>query len=174
MSAQENVLIPLDDAHEVLGTFGIGPYSTGYQRWRRDDGFRMDDLETVLNESPSILRVDWRECLADAAETIIAQLAAIEIQATVDLPGEDQNQGTIEVDGRVAGIKYVPDDSDDFGAMMTAINGVIAGKARYRKFRSCEGSDGWAFALLRDQEWDELQANAPRTVDLLFCPDDGV
>jgi hypothetical protein len=151
----------------VLATFGIGPYSKGYQRWRRDDGFRLVDLEEVLGESQFVLRVDWREWLQDATNTIRDQLGAIGISAAADL-GEDGDQGYIEVEGRREVIKYVPNDDDDFDVVIQTINSLISTKGRYRKFRSCEGSDGWAYCLLSNENWNELESSAGELMNLLF------
>jgi hypothetical protein len=67
MADWDTTIIPLDDAHEVLSVFGIGPSSREYQRWRRDDGIRHVDFEGVLSQSGSVLTIDWREWLQDAA-----------------------------------------------------------------------------------------------------------
>lgn len=61
----EKMIVPLDEAHEVLHVFGIGPSSREYQRWRRDDGFRHVDFEGVLRESRSVVALGekfrWEE-----------------------------------------------------------------------------------------------------------------
>lgn len=66
MLSGEATVVPLDAVHEVLSVFGIGPENREYQRWRRDDGFRLVDLEDVLGHSQFVLSVDWREALPDA------------------------------------------------------------------------------------------------------------
>jgi hypothetical protein len=167
MADWEKTIIALDDAHEVLSVFGIGPSSREYQRWRRDDGFRHVDFEGVLGESRSVLNVDCRELLQDAIDTIIGQLEELEIEAAADL-GEDGNEGVLQIAGKTARIKFMPADEDDFDRVIEAINRLIAATARYRKFRSCEGSDGWSYGLLKNEDWRELEAAAGATVRLLF------
>jgi hypothetical protein len=167
MADWEKTIIPLDDAHEVLSVFGIGPSSREYQRWRRDDGFRHVDFEGVLGESRSVLTVDWREWLQDAVDVITGQLDELGIEAAAHL-GEDGNEGVIQIDGQSARIKFVPEDDDDFDRVIDAINRVIGEKARYRQFRSCEGSDGWSYAVLKKEDWQALEAAAGATVRLLF------
>lgn len=167
MADWEKTIISLEDAHEVLTVFGIGPSSRGYQRWRRNDGFRHVDFEGVLAESRSILSVDWREWLQDAIDTITGQLEALGIEAAADL-GEDGNEGVIEIEGKSERIKYVPNDDDDFDRVIESINRLIAETAEYRKFRSCEGSDGWSYALLKTDDWQALEAASGATVKLLF------
>lgn len=169
MADWEETIIPLDDAHEVLGTFGIGPYNSGYQRWRRDDGFRRVDLEDVLNESPLVLTVDWREWFQDALETIRSQLDSLGITVEPDLH-EEGHQGHIAVDGAREAVKFVPADEDDFDTVIQSLNRLVKGKAQYRKFRSCEGSDGWRYGLLTNEEWKALESNAPNLLNLLFFP----
>jgi hypothetical protein len=167
MADWEKTIIPLHDSHEILAVFGIGPSSREYQRWRRDDGFRHVDFEGVLGESRSVLTVDWREWLQDAIDTILGQLEELGIEAAADL-GEDGNEGAIQIDGKSARIKFAAADHDAFDRVIEAINRLIAEKARYRKFRSSEGSDGWSYAVLRNEDWDALEAAAGATVSLLF------
>src|SRR5262245_31593113 len=163
----EKTIIPLDDDHEVLSVFGIGPSSLAYRRWRRADEFRHVDFEGVLGESGSVLTVDWQEWLQDAVDTITGQLEELGIEATADL-GEDGNEGVIQIDGKSARIKYVPADDDDFDRVIDAVNRLIGETARYRKFRSCEGSDGWSYGVLKNEHWQALETAAGATVRLLF------
>jgi hypothetical protein len=167
MADWEKTIIPLDDAHEILSVFGIGPSSREYQRWRRDNGFRHVDFEGVLGESRSILTVDWREWLQDAVDTITGQLDELGIDAAADL-GEDGNEGVLHIAGKTARIKFMPADDDNFDRVIEAINRLIAETARYRKFRSCEGSDGWSYAVLKNEDWQALETAAGTTVRLLF------
>jgi hypothetical protein len=113
------------------------------------------------------LTVDWREWLQDAVDTITGQLEELGMEAAADL-GEDGNEGVIQVDGKSSRIKFVPADEDDFDRVIEAINRLIADAARYRKFRSCEGSDGWSYALLRNEDWHALESAAGATIRLLF------
>jgi hypothetical protein len=168
MSDWETTIVPLDDAHEVLGTFGIGAYNKAYQRWRRDDGFRLGDLEDVLNESALVLTVDWRECLPYAVETVEAQLESLGIAMQSDMD-EEGTRGSVEVDGRREALKYCPADEDDFDAVMLSINRLIEDKAHYRKFRSNEGTDGWQYGVLANADWTALESNAPNVTELLFA-----
>jgi hypothetical protein len=163
----DKTIIPLGEAHEILSAFGIGPQSSGYQRWRRDDGFRQVDLEDVLAESSSALRVDWRDSLEETVETIAEQLSEFELDAEPDLD-EEGEQGTLRIGGKIAHVKYVPEDEDIFDDVIAGINRLIASKARYRKFRNSEGTDGWAYGLLSHQDWQALQSAAGSSVALLF------
>ncbi len=170
MADLEKTIVPLDAAHEVLSTFGIGPYSKAYQRWRREDGFRLVDLEDVLGESQFLLRVDWREWLQDAVNTILGQLSAIGVSAIADL-GEEGEHGHIEIEGKREHVKYVPNDDDDFDKVIRSINALISAKGQYRKLRSCEGSDGWKYGLLSNDDWKALESRAIELAQLLFVPD---
>ena len=167
MAANETTIIPLDDAHEALSVFGIEPSHRSYQRWRRDDGFRLVDLEDVLDESQFVLKVDWREYLQDAIDIVLAQLSSIGVLANADL-GEEGAQGHIEINGERKTIKYVPSDDDDFDQVIRSINSLIYAHAQYRKFRSCEGTDGWAYGLLSNEDWTALESSAADLTRLLF------
>jgi hypothetical protein len=168
MSDWEKTIIPLDDAHEILSLFGIGPSSREYQRWRRDDGFRHVDFEGVLKTSGLVLNVDGREWLHDATDTMIRQLEELGICAAAEF-GDDGEEGTFQVEGRTVGIKFIPADGDDFDRVVAAVNETIAPQARYRKFRSSAGSDGWSYATLKHEDWQALEAAAGDTLRLLFA-----
>lgn len=164
----ETTIVPLNAAHEVLSVFGIGPYNREYQRWRRDDGFRLIDLEDVLGHSQFVLDVDWREALPDALSTILDQLRAFGISAASDVDDEG-SEGRLEIDGQIKAVKYLPSDGDDFDCVIRTINSLIPTKARYRKFRSSEGSDGWMYGILSNEDWKALEANAGDLTGLLFA-----
>src|SRR5437667_386021 len=101
MRDSEKKIIPLDDAHEILSAFGIGPSSREYQRWRREDGFRQVDFESILDESSKILIVDWRDLLQDAVVIMVRQLGEFGIEADASL-NEEGNRGVIRAAGRSA------------------------------------------------------------------------
>src|SRR5579884_2753440 len=163
MADRERTIVPLDEAHEVLAAFRIDPNSRECERWRRDDGFRQIDFEDVLTKSGSVLGVDWRDCLYDPVEIVLRQLHDLGIAATADL-GKEEDQGIIRVDGRSAWIKFVAGEEDDFDDVIAAVNGLIRPRAQYRRFRSSEGSDGWWYAVLSNEDWQALEAAADRTV----------
>lgn len=168
MSDWERTIIPLDEAHEILAFFGIGPSSRGYQRWRRDDGFRHVDFEGVLNESSAVLVVDQRERLQDAVDVVLRQLNTLGIGASADL-GKEGNEAVLQIQGQSARIKFVPADEDDFDRIIAAVNRLLDQTASYRKFRSCEGSDSWSYAVLKNEDWQALDAAVGATVRLLFA-----
>jgi hypothetical protein len=167
MSDGQKTIIPLADASEILSMFGVDPSSREVQRWQRDDGFRQVDFEGILNDSGKILSVDWREWLQDAVDLIIQQLGELGIDAAADL-GEEGEQGVFEAAGQSARVKYVPADEDDFDEVIATINDAVYEMAHYRKFRSCEGSDGWSYAILKSEDWETLETVAGATVRLLF------
>lgn len=162
-----SMLIPLEEAHEVLFAVGIGPESRGYQRWKRADGIALDDLEHILTESMLVLGIDWRESPEDATEIILRQLSTLGFNASSDL-GEDGTQGTLTIEGAAIPVKYAPADKDDFDNVIGAINKVILPKARYRKFASCEGSDGWLYVVLPAETWQHLNSTAKLALTALF------
>jgi hypothetical protein len=167
MSDWEKTIIPLNDAHEIFAVFGIESSSREYQRWRREDGFRHVDFEGILDQSSNVLGVDWREWLRDSVDTILGHLDRLGISATADLDQEGE-QGILEVDGQSARIKYIPAEEDDFDRVIAALNPLISARAQYRKFRSCEGSDGWWYAVLLNEDWERLDSEAGETTKLLF------
>ncbi|QDU41207.1 hypothetical protein Mal4_55720 [Maioricimonas rarisocia] len=170
MSGQSPRVIPLDDAHEILGTFGIGPDNRSYQRWRRDDGIERHDLETILADSPHYLAVDWRSSLDELRDLICDQLEAVDVPVEFELHGEDGNKGTIHVGEQSLAVRYVASEEDDFDDVIRAINRLVAPRAAYRKLRSCEGTDGWAYVLATRETWRDLDAAAGAVTDMMFEP----
>ena len=143
----ETTIVPLEDAEAIMAAFPLDSGSREYQRLRRDDGFRWLDLETVLANSPLVFQIDWRESLQDAIDAAANQLDSfgIALDANFDADG---TQGTLSIDDNTDKIKYVPNDDDDFDAVIASINRLIEGNAEYRKFKSCEGTDGWQYGVL--------------------------
>ncbi|HLW67434.1 MAG TPA: hypothetical protein VKS79_19120, partial [Gemmataceae bacterium] len=133
----------------------------------REDGFRREDFEDVLNESDFILNVDWRELLADAMDTIVSQLHELGIEAYVNLD-EEGERGVFAANGEEVRIKYSINDEDNFDRVIASINPLISRKARYRKLRSSEGSDTWSYAILNNEDWRGLELSASRSVSLIF------
>jgi len=170
MSEYETTIIPLGDTHTLLASFGIGGDNREYQRWRRDDGFRWVDLEDVLNTSPLVFGIDWREWLQDAIETISDQLSSLDITLVSEL-NDDGDRGTISVNGNSREIQFVLDDNDDFCAVVASVNALIGGRAANRKFKSCEGSDGYWFGLQTVEQCNVLDGSLPQTLNLIFTLD---
>lgn len=168
MSQWETTIIPLKDASDLLIAFGVDTGSDQVHRWKREDGFRWIDLEGLLSESDSVLVIDWREELSIALEEIQEQLEQLQIDFEFDLD-ENEEQGDITVDGATKAVKYIPDDGDEFHTVIDTINELIQPRARYRMFRSSEGSDTWSYALLTEEAWRKLESDAPKTVVLLFA-----
>lgn len=163
----ETTIVPLDAAQKLLSTFGVGPEHQAYQRWRRDDGFRLVDLEDVLVSSKSILGVDWRDPLEEAVGRILDQLAGVGISAKTELT--DDGCGSIEIDGQREPIKFVSSDDDDFDRVICGVNSLIVATAQYRKLRSSEGSDGWWYGLLFNDDWRKLDSTTADLTRLLFA-----
>ena len=170
MSRPASPIIDLASSHTLLAAFGIDGRNPEYQRWRRDDGFRLDDLEDVLvSEGTGVLVVDWRGELDEAIDDVAEMLAphGIELEASMD---EYEPLGTVTIGGASAAIKYVPNDDDDFDDVILSLNRLLAGRAEFRKWRSCEGSDTYAYALLAPHAWSELSTAVPTLIARLFAP----
>ena len=170
MSDFESTIVPLDDCHTLLASFGVAGDNREYQRWRRDDGFRWVDLEDTLNTSEFVLGIDWRESLSDAVDTIGHQLSLIDVQLDVNL-NDEVDCGTICIGMSSTEIKFVPDDYDDFCNVVDAVNRLLDGRVVYRKFNSCEGSDGYWFGLQTAEQWNALDSAIPQTGKLIFKSD---
>jgi hypothetical protein len=168
MPDRETTIIPLAAADQILTAFRIGPNDQAYRRWKQVDGFRWVDFEDVLHQSPFVLAVDWTEWLRDGVELMIDQLHLLDIQAEADWENGGE-EGQIREAGKERAIKYDPNDDDDFDDVVREINLLIGPSAQYRKLRSSEGSDGWAYALLPADAWGDLERSVPKWSSFLFA-----
>lgn len=100
-------------------------------------------------------------------ESVVAQLQEMGIQAEADC-GDEGNEGVFQVGNKSIPIKNVADDSDDFDMIVADINRLIAPVAQYRKLLSSEGSDGWAYGVLKKEDWQSLGKEASTSLELLF------
>ena len=123
----------------------------------------------MLNESPAVLGVDWRDPLGEIAELIIKQLQSVGITAESTVP-IDADQGWFAVGAERRQIKYATNENDDFDLVIRAVNELIQADAHYRKFRSSEGSDGWSYAVLGNPVWATLDSAVPSVMRRVFAP----
>ncbi len=154
--------IPHNDAIAILETFDCP------NRDVADTGIALVDLEDRLSNAGADLVVDWRSSLQDVTPIITDTLDRLRIETSIDLFGDDLNEATIHVAGKTAGLKYVPRDEDDFDSVIVTINSMIQSTASFRKFRSCEGTDGWCYAALSNELWARLDSTAGDSVDSMF------
>ncbi|MGL6074417.1 MAG: hypothetical protein ACRC8S_09685 [Fimbriiglobus sp.] len=159
-------IIPLNHADVIFSVFGISPSSREYQRWRTEDGYRHVDFEGVLGESGSVFTMDWRESFQDVVDVLQGQLDRLGMQAAFSLT-EDGDASEVQIAGKTAPIQFASAD-DNFDRVIQVINRLLAPTARYRKFRSDEGSDAWSYAVLRNEDWQFLETATGSTVALLF------
>ncbi|WP_372725963.1 hypothetical protein [Novipirellula sp.] len=122
----------------------------------------------MLYDAGADLVVDWRSSLQDVTPIIATTLGRLRIETSIDLFGEDLNEATMIVAGKTSDIKYVAGDDDDFDTVIAAINSLIRSTASFRKFRSCEGTDGWRYAALSNDSWSQLDSTYGPTVDTIF------
>ncbi len=164
-----NHRIPMDTAHKILATFGITKPTRAYERYVKSDGFDVNDFSDVLFESPFIITVDWRGWLQEELETIATALKELGQPLSFHLD-EEGNYGSVEANGRKAMVKYVPNDEDDFDAVVKAVQTVISPSIEFRESPGNRGSDSWTYAVLPKDEWAELQNVAGPVVSYFFVP----
>src|SRR5688572_17586705 len=96
----ENLRVPLDIVHAVLGTFGITKPTPEYERWVRPDGMDFDDLVEVLGASPFYFVIDWRASSGEELEIIAAGLSRLGANLEIDLaPDDDEAEGFVSSGG---------------------------------------------------------------------------
>lgn len=162
----ESVLIPLKDADLILSVFGVVSDSREYSRWKRDDGFRLVDFEDVLGTSARVLNVDWKDWLPDAVDQIVEQLAIFGFIASAEFD-ESGERGQLCV-GATDSTIYFESGTGNFDDVILTANSLILSRAAYRKFRACEGTDGWEYAILSHEDWRQLETDTPYWCLYLF------
>lgn len=163
-------IVPLEEADTLFAAFGVGPGHREYERWRRAEGFRLDDLDDVLGESPRIIVVDWRSFLEEALEQIAPALETlgVELDYTVD---DDGNHGVVRYGNRSVAAKYAPDDDDDdFDAVVRDLVALVDGRVEFRSLWSARGSDTYVYGVLAPEEWRRLRAAIPALLIRVFVP----
>ena len=161
--------IPLETAHKFLATFGITKPTKAYERWVKEDGFNFDDLPTVLSDSPYIFGIDWRAALEDELERIAEGLGNLGVALEFNIDPES-SQGTVTCNGQSGGVKYVPNDGDDFTVVITTIQSIVPANIEFRASPMNGESDSWDFAVLPRDEWTELEQLDSELVSSLFVP----
>lgn len=162
--------IPLDVANPVLATFGITKASELYNRRVKADGFSLDDLHEVLAaESRFIFLVNWRSALPEELEPIIAALEELGADVESEV-ADDAEEGWLECDGNRAFVKYIPNDNDDFTAVVAALQQIIPSTIEFRESPHNYGNDTWEFAVLLREEWAALETLHPALIQKRYRP----
>lgn len=152
-------IIPLDSAHRILAVFGITQSTPAYDRWLRPDGVRLSDFDEVLFDSRFIFGMDWRGFLDDIVAEIIPAVGELGGQLIYEPDGEQGTSGTIRsADGRSEGIRYVPNEDDDFDDVIRAFQRLAPTEVEFRQSPANAGSDTWSYAVLLKSEWSELES----------------
>jgi len=163
--------IPLEIAHQILGTFGITRPTRAYQRWVKEDGFDLQDFDEVLFESTFIFTIDWRASLQEELDSIRDSLDKIDAKLEVNLDKEGES-GYVSCAGRRAPIAYRPSDESDFDLVVRALQSVVPNNVEFRASPDNDGSDTMVFAVLPRDEWAELERIAPDVIRYFFEPID--
>lgn len=132
-----------------------------------DELSSLSELEEVLYEEEKMLVIDWRESLADALEWTNETHEGLKLTLETEWD-EDEVAGTVAYGSREVKVRFVPADEDDFNTVMRAINGLIAPKAAWRRFRSCDNTDSYSYALLPLARWNSLDKAAPKLISSMF------
>jgi hypothetical protein len=161
--------IPLETAHRFLATFGITEPTKEYERWVKNDGFDFEDFPAVLSDSPFIFLIDWRAALEDELALIVPALARLDAVLECQIDPET-SRGAVTCDGQTRQVKYVPNDNDDFTAVIVALQSIVPPSVEFRASPLNGEMDQWNFAVLPSDEWAELEALDPELVSSLFLP----
>lgn len=161
--------IPIETANRFLATFGITKPTKEYERWRKEDGFDVDDFPSVLAGSPLIFIVDWRANIADELPRIVHGLVKLGV-TLVNEVDEVSSTGFVGSGENKILVKYVPVDHDDFTDTIVAIQSVVPPQIEFRKSPYNGQSDTWDFAVLPRNEWAQLEALDSAVLQRLYVP----
>ena len=164
------MLIPLDTAHKILAAFGITKPSRKYERWVKDEGFEVDDFESVLIESKFLFVLDWRACLADELERIVTALTKLGVVVHA-FPSDDGQSASVTIDGASSRVSYSPNDEQtSWLAVICALQSMVPANIEFRESVDNGGSDTDVYAVLPSDEWRDLDTNAAEAMQSLFQP----
>lgn len=170
---RQDYFVSQEKAERILVTFGINSPTPLYERRLRADGLRLSDLSDVLGESRFVFEMDWRGFLDDFVEAVLPALEELGAPLSY-LPDDDRGQsGTLSSpDGRRERIQYLK-AGDDFGPVVRAFQRLVPPQI---EFRASPGNypytdtDGWAYAVLPHDEWEDLEALHRSAIRDLFIP----
>lgn len=164
------MIIPLDTAHTILATFGITKPTREYQRWVKDDGFKLDDFLSVLFESEYVFVLDWRGCLADELEWMAVALRKLGVAVYTD-SSEDGATAAVTIGVRAVALSYTPNDPQTgWLAVISGLQSIVPANIEFRESVDNGNSDTAMYAVLPCDEWQELDTTATEVIQSLFRP----
>lgn len=165
--------IPQEQVERILPIFGITNPTPMYERRLRPQGLRLSDLCDVLADSRFVFGMDWRGFLDDFVESVLPALEELGAALSYQ-PDDDQGHtGTLSAPGgRRERIQYLI-AGDDFDPVIRAFQRLVPPQI---EFRASPGNyphtdtDGWAYAALPRDEWEDLEAIHRVAIRDLFIP----
>jgi hypothetical protein len=164
-------MIPLDEAHTILVSFGITQSSPEYERWVKADGFEEDDFISILSESKYLFILDWRGCLAEELENMTTTLNSLGAALQVESSSDEGDTASVTLEGKSVQLSYAPNEEQT--SWLTVIQGlqaILPANLEFRESVHNGDSDTDVYAVLPKKEWDELGRNASESIQSLFRP----
>jgi hypothetical protein len=155
----EDYRIPLDVAHKILATFGITKPTKAYERWVKEDGFDLKDFDAVLHSSPYQFIIDWKLCLEDELSDIAKTLKLLDVDLQFKV-NDNEETGYVSCNGKQAAVSYPP-KSAQWERFIDPIQSVIPDNIQFRASPDNSGCDTGVFAVLPNDEWEELERISP-------------
>lgn len=160
--------IPAETAEALLQAFGVSRATRAYDRWRKPQGFDLADFDEVLFESPAVIVLDWRCCLADEASDFAAAFERCGFPLVFE-ELDDESLVLRSHDGSTRPIPAGQADDSDLEAAFREIQKCLPEGIEIRRSPENEGSDTSVFAVLRRSDWDVAEGVAPEVVAHFFC-----
>jgi hypothetical protein len=126
---------------------------------------------TVLCDSPFLFVLDWRGAVDEDLQPVREALSKLGVVFSLVFVDSEHPAGTAECEGRQAAIHYAPnDETTSWSQVFEAIQGVVPPHIEFRESVDNGGSDTDIYAVLPDDEWRELDHQAPQVMQNLFRP----
>ena len=169
--AVDGDLVSLDVLHRILPIFGITKPTRAYERWVRPHGLLVPDFAEVIGDSPFVFTIDWRTPLDEALDPIIAGLRELGVAMTFDC--EDPATGAGIVSSQAGKAELAFDGNDALASFNRAVAAVQRLSPTQIEFRQGPGNadgDTYTYAVLRGDEWRELESFAAPLIRRFFVP----
>lgn len=169
--SDSDYFIPQEQVERILPCFGITSPTPMYEHRLRPQGLRLSDLSGVLADSRFVFGMDWRAFLDEFVEGVLPTLKELGAALTY-IPDNDQGgSGTLVApDGRKEHVQYLK-AGDDFDGVIRAFQRLVPPHIEFRASpANYPEADGWAYAVLPREDWEEVETIHGDAIRALFIP----
>lgn len=162
-------LVPIEMVNKILPNFGITSPSNLYERRVLKDGFKVQDLYELVEESPYVVNVDWRSGIDEELNCAATVLSRFGVELNVQF-NESREDVILKVGKSTANVTFKNASGDRALMVSRALVSVLPQALELRMSKFNEGSDSWSYFILPTTHWTALEELANGFVQFYFKP----